>query len=118
MNDKEKRKKPRIQVSEEISEGVFAGRQRLRENLLGAYAEVKLPRKIRTLLKDTELSRSELFFKVWWVAPNPLFGNYLPQEMWQSGSHGKTLVIDHLFVLAGDQYELLDEAIEQLAKAR
>lgn len=116
MNNKEKRKRPRIQISEEISEGALAGRQRLRENLLGAYAEVKLPRKIRTLLKDTQLTRSELFFKVWWMTPNSLFGNYSPQQMWELGA--KELVIDHLFALAGDQYELLGEAIERIAKAR
>lgn len=117
MNDRERRgRRPKIGISEEEGEGAFANRQRLRENLLGTYAEVKLPRKIRTLLKDTELTQSELFFKVWWVAPNPLFGNYSPQQMWELGA--KDLVIDHLFAPAGDQYELLDKVIKRIAKAR
>ena len=117
MGDNErKRKRTRFLITETEEEGVINGRQRLRDALLENYAEVRIPKRIRDLIESTGLTQSELFFKLWWVTPSPLFGNFTPEQMWNCG--GKELVIDHLFALAGDQHDLIQETLRKIRSTK
>ena len=117
VGDKERKQKhPKVVIAETESEGVINGRQRLRKALAEAYAEIRIPKRIRNLIESTGLTQSELFFKLWWVTTSLLFGNYSPQQMWECG--GKELVIDHLFALAGDQHELIQETLRKIRSTK
>lgn len=111
-NKERKRKQTRFLITETEEEGVIEGRQRLREALLENYADVQLPKKIKVVIESFGPIPGELFFKVWWVTPSPLLGNFTPEQMWNCG--GKELVIDHLFALAGDQRDLIRVTFEKI----